>query len=769
MHKMYRDMLGKFSLLIMSISLSPAVSFAVDYSFPADFPPQTVPFDLANSDTLTVTSGTMQTASGDSTDNTVDFSAATTGGVTITINSGATLGYNGDNGAAASIFSSRSTASATTNNIVVNGTLESGTGLYGISLVNAIGVTASDNYNININDGATVTGTILTSGVANATINITGTPTINGTIVLATASTGSSLLLVGASGTATFTPSLAISDIANVQISNNSTMTLGVDTSDISAVNIDVGSTLNLNSQLNGLSSGDGNIVNNGTLNIAANIAKTGGFTGTGTNVVTQSTSGLSITTNTYQVANHTAVMQDINNYGNITLSTANFALAAPNVFTVAYGTNDGYSPGYFPGGTYTLVTTTGGTVTAATTTNIPNNTMFLTFNTPVFNTNNIQVTLNRTPYTSYAITNLTKSIAANLEIIGNSSPSDGMLSLLNAVEESTSVNALQTALEQLSPLATPTFYSYQVQNDSMRQAHLRLAELRDHGGSYFAGDIGKDSHLWARPFKIYANQDPKEDSFGYYATTGGAIFGFDRNLGNNYTLGAGFAYGLSTIEDKINWLSRTTLKSYIFLVYGSYDFGDLSFLDWVFSFTSNRYEGNRIVDFNSYNQTAFASYSNQQGSINALYSKNYEAFGFMQLTPEGFIQYTFNKQYPYTETGATGANLEVTRSNANLLTLGLGSKASIPLLVDPSIAIPEIHGMVFYNPLIGNENTVFSFTEGGGLMFSDFSLSRFALRIGAAFTLAVIDKLELKFNLDYDVADRFHGYTAFLNLKYVF
>lgn len=770
-YKLKFSLFARFWLAIFVLYIISSNCYAVNYSYPADFPPQLVPFELANTnDTLTVTSGTMATASGDATEYTVDFSSATTNGVTITVDSGATMSYLGDNGSAATIFSSRNTASGTTNNIEIDGSISSGTGLYAIYLKNDIGVTATDIYNISISDTATVSGTILTSNVANVSLNITGTPTITGTIVLATTSVGSSTLLVGSAGSATFTPTFALSDIGNVQISNSSTLNVGVTTSDIKAVQIDANSTLNLTSQLAGLSSGDGAIVNNGTFNIAGNISKTSGFTGNGTNVVTAgSASGLSITTSTYQVANHTAVLQDVNNYGNITLSVANFALAVPNVFTVAYGTSDGYSPGYFPGGTYTLATTTLGAVTAATTTNTPTSTLFLSFGTPVFNANNIQITITRTPYTAYASTNLTKSIAANLETIGNSSPSNGMLSLLNAVEESTTSQQLESSLDQLAPLATPPYYSYQVQYDSMRQAHMRLAELRDNQGSYFAGDIGRDTHIWVRPFKIYGNQDPKEDSFGYYASTGGVIFGFDRNLDDNYTLGVAFAYGLSHIEDKINSLSRTNLDSYILMLYGSYNFTDTRYLDWVLALTANRYDATRVVNFNSYNQSASSSYSNQQGSINGVYGNNYEAFGFMQLTPEIFGQYTFNKQYPYTESGATGANLEITRSNANIVTLGLGSKASIPLLVDPSIVIPEIHGMLYYSPIIGNETTVFSFTEGAGLMTSDFTLSRFELRLGAAFTIGVINKLELKFLLDYDVADRYHGYNAYINLKYIF
>lgn len=737
---------------------------------PTPSPPQFLSGDVVN----VLANATMATPSSSSIQYTIGLTTTAPSGpsLTINVNSGGTLSYSGTNGGGAAIFVSRNDNTLTTQNMNINGTISAGTGLYAFSLTNIVGVTAQDTYNINISGTGTVNGTILSSGVLHSNVNITGTPTINGAIVLGTSSIGSSSLVVGASGAATFTPTYSISDISNIQISNSSTLNLGVTNSDLKAFLIDVGSTLTNTTTIIGASSSDGNIVNNGTFNIGAGISKTGAFTGSGTNVITAGGStGLTITTSNYQITNHRVAMLDVQNYGNITLSTANFRLnnGGTNSFSLAYGTAAGYSPGYFPEGTYTLVTTTAGTITTPTFSAVPSSTLFLSFGTPFVSGNTIKVTLTRTGFNEYPGTSLTQSIAGSLESIGANSPNSTMLELLNAMEETTSSSSLQSNLQQLAPLTTAPIFGYQIQNDSMRQAKLRLAELRNHNGSYFAGDIGKDSHLWIRPFGAYANQDAKEDSLGYYARSGGVIVGFDRNLDDYYTLGAAFAYANSNVQDKINALSITQLQSYIAMMYGTYNITSSQYVDWVLAVTANNFDANRLVDFNSFNQYANSTYSSQQFSINGILAKDYEAFGFLELTPEAFGQLTYAKQYPYTETNGGGANLNIDRTNPTIVTLGLGAKAAMPLLADPSIIVPEIHGMFFYTPIAGNQDTMFSFVDGGSPMTSSFSLSRTGLLIGAAFTIAVVDRLEIKFNFDYEVEDRYHGYTTWLNLRYVF
>lgn len=736
-------------ICVTTLMLGSQVAFAVAYVSPT--PGFVVPLSIANGDTVTVNSGTVATPSSSSISYTINFSSATAAGVTITVNNSGTIGYNGTNGAGAAISSTRNSAVATTNNIIVNagGALDAGSGLYGIYLNNA-NVAPNDSYIIS-NKGV-ITGAILSSGVKNLTLSMDG-PSANviGTITLGVVS-GSSILNV--QNGANFAPVEQIANIGNLNVLTGSSMTFNTLNANIRAVTINAGGTINVNYPLVGATVSDGNITNNGTMNIANDISKTGAFTGSGTNVVSEP---VTVTTSNYTVNNHVAAMKDVSNFGNMNLSTATFA--ASN-FSVTY------SGGYLPGNTYTLVSAP--TVNTPTFGSIPGSTMFLNFSSPtVVGGNKIQMLITRNPFNSFATTTMTQEIGASLEAMGNNNPSASMLSLLNAVEASTNPNAVEYSLRQLAPLSSAPLYGLQIQDTTMYQAELRLASLRDQK-YYIAGDIARDNHAWVRPFGTYANQQAKDDSLGYYGSSGGITAGFDRNLGENYVLGASGGYVLSHVNDKINPESSTKIKSYLAMIYGSYDFTETRYLDWIFAVIDNEFSAERMVNINGYQQLASSSYSSQQFSLKGLWAKDYSAFNFMQLTPQATAQYTYSKQYTYQESGANAANLNISRTNSNIVQLALGGKVAVPLWLNPSIVIPEVHAMFFYNPIVGQQNTIFNFIDGGGQSTSFFSLNRTGLVYGAALTIAVVDKLEVKFNLDVDVEDRFNGYTAYLNLRYL-
>jgi autotransporter family porin len=719
------------------------------------------PLALANTtDTLNVNSGTFATPSSSSVVYTVDSSLATTTGTTINVASGATLGYLGSNSGGAAINSNRSDPNATTSTINISGNVNCGPGLYGINLTNSNGGSL-DTYTINLNANSSVTGAILTNGIKNLTLNLYDNVTVNGTINLQTNGTLSLLNM----NSGTFTQTYALNNIGTMIIHSGSTFNLNTTTSNINQVVVLLGGTLNVNSQLNGISVSDGGISNNGTMNITTNIAKTGQFSGSGTNNISGGANGAPITvsTSTYAMTTHQAVLNDILDYGYMSLTSATLNV---QFFNATYPSN-----GYFPAGTYTLLNSTSPPTIGFT--NKPSDTMFLSFGSPTINGNQVRMTITRTPYTQYTTSALTTSIASNLETLGANNPSSDMVTLLNALESSTTQSGLNSALQELAPLISAPIYGFEVQNNSMYQAQLRLAELRDDSssyiGSYIAGDIAHDTNIWLRPFGSYANQQPIDESFGYYGSSGGIAVGLDRQLDFHYTVGAGFAYVLSHIQDKVNQDSETKVKSYIGIVYGSYNSTETNYLDWLVAVTANNFDANRYISINSnYNQTALSSYGSQQIAAKFIWGKNLSAFNFMQFNPELFTQYTFAKQYTYSESGATGANLQISRSNANILQVGVGCKASTPVLVNPGIIVPEIHASAYYNPLNSTQNTYFNFIQGGSQMTTFMNLSRTGLRVGGALTIAVMDKMQVKANFDYDIADRYNGYTVYLNLRYL-
>lgn len=738
--------LGQITCAASCCILCAPCSFATNFIYPDDV---TAPYVLDGGDNLTVVSGNMQTTT--SSNYTVLFNnvAPDIGNSSITVDAGATLSYAGTIGTGVAIASTRNDTDDTVYNITNNGTISTNTSV-AIKLSNSNGINADDTYNI-FNTG-TINGGILTSGVEAVHLTVSGASTaITGPITLGIATTDATKHSLTVSGGTTFSPN-GINDIGTVSIIGNSTLNLSAVNSDIGVVTIANGSTLNVNSTL----SGDANaITNSGTMNISADINKTGTFTaGSGTNVVKQA---VTVATSNYTANTHIAYLGDEANYGNMTLT--NTGITGGNIINF----NAVYGNGFFAGGTYQLFTAT--SISGSPNFNSPSSTLFLSFSSPFISGNSIYITLTRTPFNSLTSDALAQSIGSNLEFLGSNSPNEQVLSLLNAVEASTTSSALEFNLLQLGPLTTAQIQGLTIQSECLEQAELRLASLRM--PSYYAGDIDKDNNLWIRGFGNRADQKAKDDSFGYYASSGGFALGYDRNFDVHYTIGLAAAYVHSHVDDKINPNSITGIQSYMGMIYGSYNISRSEYVDWLIGVIGNSYSSQRIVNINGFFQTATAKYDTQQLSFKATWGNTTSAFGFVQFTPMASILYTFVQAYDYQENNAGAANLNISLQNNNLVQIGIGAKVATPVLLDPAVMMPEIYAMYLYNAINAIHNTVFNFAAGGTPMISAFELSRSTLDAGVSLSIAVLNNLDVKFNYGIQVQDRYFNQGVFFNLRY--
>jgi uncharacterized protein with beta-barrel porin domain len=690
---------------------------------------------------------------------------------TVNVAAGATVSYQGTDSLGRSIVSARSDTNASTEIINNNGgTISSGSGLFAIYMANSVGATAANS--VQINSSGSIIGGIFCNGANSTQLNLNGLPAIAGSslvqggITLTPKVGGTSTLNVGNTTAGTiYTTGGTIQFASLIHIQNNSTMSIQFAASDIVAITVAAGSTLNVNNTIGGLATGsvygaDGAINNSGTMNVASNITKSGAFN-TLAGGVTNVSETVSISTTNFNANLGTfgAVMNNVNSYCNLTL---------PSATTVHMPTVDlSYTGGYLPGQTYTLVTASNGFTTAPSTFSIPSNTLFLTFNTPVVNGNTLLETIQRTPFQTYAQSSMTQQVGQALEAVGSSgNVTSSMLTILNAVEASTTSQQTENALRQLAPLIAAPTYGLEVQAAMMDVVELRLAQLNQQK-TYFAGDLATQNAVWIRPFGDQANQGQLGDSLGFYASTGGIALGFDRYVDNGFILGVAGSYALSHVQDKLNGASITKIKSYQALLYGSMDLNATKYVDWMLAAAANSYDGTRNINFNGLSLQAQGSYSSQIYGVKGIWGKNFSAFNFLQVTPEFSGQYTFAKQYAYSETGAEGANLQVNRDNSNVVQIGGGLKLATPLDWHPGICVPEIHGNYYYNVVNGQQQTFATFLAGGGLILANIPLQRSWLKVGVALTFALLDQIEVVLNYDHWIADRFTDNAVFLNLKF--
>jgi outer membrane autotransporter protein len=745
--------------------LLPNFSYATTHTFPGVVPSGSS-YQIPAGDVLNVISGTMQLNSTNIVDS---YTVQLLNNASVNVSSGATIGYNGVDSLGAAINSNRSDNALTTEIITNDGSIIGGTqSIYAISLSNSIGAGVQDSGFI-VNRGSIV-GDINTQGLNTVTLRLNGlSSSINGSIRLNAVT--SSTIDVGnpltTGGPANFSSNGTLDSINLLEVFDGSTFTL-YDTASIGALTIDAnvaagGGTFVANNVISGLPT-DGDINNNGQLTISANINKTGAFntsaTGTTTfkEAVSVTTTGIDGYNN---LGTHEVVGTDKLNVGTVvfTAATPNF-----NFFRMTYG------GGYLPAGTFVLVSAPAiGTFIPANA-SAPAPTAFINFGVPAVLGNEIVTTLTRTGYYNYATSYLTKALGVALENIGAGTTNSEMISLLSAIEGTGSNGsgaAVEGALRQLLPLMSAPLHGFEVQNQSMDQAVLRLASLRTQ--MYVAGDLTRDNSFWIRPFGNTANQRKKDAILGYYATTGGLAFGIDRYLDSKYIMGAAASYGLSHVIDKINTASQTIIKNYQIMLYGSYNFTKTQYLDWVMGVAANNYDGLRNIGINNLDLTAKSTYSSQQVSVKGLWGKEYAFSDFFQLTPQASLQYTFAKQYDYAETEGQGANLNVSYDNSNIVQVGAGGKIGVPLDLNPGICFPEIHAFVLYNVINSRQTTLFSFAEGGQSINSTMLQARAGLKLGASLTFALMNRLELKLNYDHEVRDRYTNNAYYLNFKFTF
>lgn len=729
------------------------------------FPGVTPPYTLGNTETLDVNSGTMATASGNATGFTIQLPTAPGAGNTSVINiaSGATVSYAGS-ASLGTIYSSRNDTVANTSTITNNGTIDAGTGTNAIYINNSDLAAASV---INLNNNGTINGNIFNNGPG-FFLGLDGQPSINGTISIV--SLGSLDMDIGANLPTTFTTggNLSFSKSAGVgfiQVYGGSTLNLNYP---INLTRIALTVLSNATVSINDSYTSSHGMTVSGTINISADISLNGTFPNLDIDATGIANVRQAVTVNIIgagadyiNLGTHNAVLTNIQNYGSMTLTSPTTTDLSNCDFGLVY------EGGYFPGGTYTLLsspdglTTTGITYLAA-----PTATQFLTFSPAFLNgTTEISAILTRTPYQTFATNAITYEIATALEALGSNNPSASDLSLLATMEALTTPAQVQAALTQLIPIITAPQQTYQVQNQSMKQAELRLATVKS---GYISGDKNCSYSMWIRGFGDKANQQAFETIQGYYASTGGFAIGYDRLVNNNFLVGIAGSIAMSHVTDKSNPQSITDINSYQAMLYSSYDFKFGSYLDLIADFAVNNFNGNRIIT-SPFNLVAQSEYLNQLFSVKATWGEVFAFTEYLQPNPEISLQYTYGKPFDYTETGAGAANMTINQASSNFLQGAIGGKLIKPIINCRSIWAPEIHAMVLYNIINGSQDTIATFGAGGTNINQNFTLPRSGARLGAALSYKWRDKIEFKVNYDFETRSGYTDNSFYVNFKYTF
>jgi len=202
-------------------------------------------------------------------------------------------------------------------------------------------------------------------------------------------------------------------------------------------------------------------------------------------------------------------------------------------------------------------------------------------------------------------------------------------------------------------------------------------------------------------------------------------------------------------------------------MLYGTRNYEEGNFLDWLATGSFNKNDGTRIIDLGP-KFSVSAAYHSQNMSIKFIRGKDYDFWNSYRFTPLTSFQYSFLHQQAYNEVGGP-PKLHITELSKNIVTLGLGAKFAFPVDSWSLIGMREVRAVVNYDVLNNKNITKANFIAGGASFNLVEAPARLSVKLGAGLTFNMADSLNLEFNYDFVYRSNFTDHTGMLKLRYLF
>lgn len=230
------------------------------------------------------------------------------------------------------------------------------------------------------------------------------------------------------------------------------------------------------------------------------------------------------------------------------------------------------------------------------------------------------------------------------------------------------------------------------------------------------AGNLPRGADAWGEAFGQHADQGERDNIAGFSASTWGGAAGIDtRNIADDVVAGVAVSYGHTDASSDNANTTATGVDSYQVTLYGDYDPIGESYIDGMVAYSWNRDETTRHDVGGVTGLDAHGSYDADQVAAQVEAGREYAA-GETILTPDIMAHAVWYGPRSYTESGAGGADLNVSGNNQTLIELGAGIKAGwIYGESDGSIIKPQIRAGYRYALVDDRIEDTAQFTGGGG------------------------------------------------------
>ena len=177
-------------------------------------------------------------------------------------------------------------------------------------------------------------------------------------------------------------------------------------------------------------------------------------------------------------------------------------------------------------------------------------------------------------------------------------------------------------------------------------------------------------SQIWAMGFGQFSNQDSQDQTPGFDFNSGGFFTAYDYGNTDQGCIGALAGYAYSSIQENHS-MGNSHLNAGYFSIYGMRCFSDF-YLDAAIWGEYMSVEQKRTISFPGFKETAKSAYHAQQLDLH--FGTGYDFnIGTGTIEPFGLIDWVFEWDPSYSETGAAPYNMNVSSRTSWMLRLETG------------------------------------------------------------------------------------------------
>lgn len=356
--------------------------------------------------------------------------------------------------------------------------------------------------------------------------------------------------------------------------------------------------------------------------------------------------------------------------------------------------------------------------------------------------------------------------------ISANGSQTDDMIEVIQKLELDSfgygnSKENLAVQVQKLAPIVNTSFAQTSISATKLVTDTVgsRLSDTR----GLSSGDAIADKGVWAKVIGSTASQDKVGQFDGYSLSSGGVVFGIDKELQNNTIIGLAAGYtNTKTEQDDFRDGDSSTTDSYQLSLYASKTF-DKAYIDGALSYTKHNTDGTRSSAIGreaSYDVDANQLSAKINGGYNFLFENE------VTLTPFASLEYSNIKQDSYKEEGAGAISLSVDDVTVNRGAAGLGVKISKEIKTENKVVyIPEFK--LGANKYFGDDDVEVTaqFDQGNKFVTKGAEMSDMMYNAGLGLKTKFTEDTSVSLSTDYERSNdgNFQGVNGQLTFRMQF